>query len=236
MTMWREITDALERIADVYERANHIISLFQDDRARMRGLELIDEGDGVTLELGTGPGNFAAMLLDRLRGPLICLDYSNIMIFKARERLHRRVHLVRGVFEAVPLRSSCASLAAAAYSIRDSKEKLRVLSEAARILKAGGTFLVVDVGKPGNPVSRGLLSLYLRWAVPILAGLWTGYGPRNPWSMIYHSYVLLPPNRELLRALKTTFGRAELEERVGGGLIVAVAHKMQDPLIQAPKL
>ncbi|MEM2996799.1 MAG: class I SAM-dependent methyltransferase [Candidatus Bathyarchaeia archaeon] len=224
--MWREITEALERIVDVYEGSNHIISLFQDDRARMRGLELIDKWEGVALELGVGPGNFAVMLLRRLKDSLICLDYSNIMICKARERLHCHVHLVRGVFEAVPLRNSCISLVAAAYSLRDSKRKLKVIRETARILKARGEFLVVDVGKPKNPIYRGILSLYLRWVVPILAGLYAGYGPRNPWSMIFHSYNLLPHNAELLRTLRTVFGWAELEERMYGGLIIAVAHKM----------
>lgn len=232
--MWREITEALEKIVEVYERTNHIISLFQDDRARMRGLELIDKWEGVTLELGTGPGNFALMLLRRLRGPLICLDYSNIMLCKAKERLSRRAHLVRGVFEAIPLRRGVASLAAAAYSLRDSKKKLKVMAEVARILKAGGEFLVVDVGKPDNPVYREILSLYLHWVVPILAGLRVGYSPRNPWSMIYHSYGLLPRNGELLKTLKAIFGSAELEEWVNGGLIVSVARKMPESSYSSP--
>ncbi len=223
--MWREVTEALEGIVEVYERVNRVISLCQDDRARERGLELIDEWEGPALELGTGPGNFSAMLLRRLKGQLIGLDYSAVMIREARERLNGRGHLVRGVFEALPFRSSCISLTAAAYSLRDSKEKVKVLSEVARILRPGGAFLIVDVGKPESPMLRMLLSLYLRWGVPILAGLWGGYGPRNPWRMIYDSYLLLPPNRELLRILGLLFARAELEERIHGGLIVAVAHK-----------
>jgi demethylmenaquinone methyltransferase/2-methoxy-6-polyprenyl-1,4-benzoquinol methylase len=226
LTMWREITEALEKIVGVYERVNHVISLYQDDRARERGLELIDELDGVAVELGTGPGNFAAMLLRRLRGPLICLDYSAVMIREAKGRLKGRAHLVRGVFEALPVRGTCASLSAAAYSLRDSKEKLRVMTEVAHILKVGGEFLIVDVGKPENPVFMRLLSLYLRWIVPILAGLWGGQGPINPWRMLYDSYTLLPSNGELLRALRVVFGMAELEERAHGGLIVAVAHKV----------
>ena len=35
MTVWNEVEDALEKIIDDYEKVNHVISLYQDDRSRM---------------------------------------------------------------------------------------------------------------------------------------------------------------------------------------------------------
>lgn len=227
MTIWREVEDALEAIIEQYEKANHLISLFQDDRARRRGLELAGSRRGVSLELGSGPGNFTSMLLKQVEGFLLCLDYSIEMLSKVRIKVKgEHVGFVRGVFEALPVRSGTISFAAASYALRDSLDKVRTLKEVNRALVEGGKFLVVDIGKPNNPLTRGLFSLYMRYGVPILGGLAGGYSYRNPWSLLFKTYMLLPVNKELLDNLRTVFGSAELEEVAFGGLIVAIADKI----------
>lgn len=231
MTVWREVEDALEAVIGEYERVNHVISLFQDERARRRGLEAAGFQRGVGLELGSGPGNFTAMLRARMEGPLICLDYSAEMLSTARARLSGvDVSFVRGIFEAMPLRPGTIGFAAASYALRDSTDKVRALREVNDALRGGGRLLIVDIGKPDNPLVRGFLSLYMRYGVPVLGGLAGGYGYRNPWRALYKTYALLPRNGELLDTLRAEFGSARLEEHAFGGLIVAIAEKAADGL------
>ena len=66
----------------------------------------------------------------------------------------------------------------------------------------------------------------MRFIVPIIGGLATHYGYRNPWRLLYKTYELLPMNRELERMMRSTLGYSELEERVFGGLMVATAEKI----------
>ena len=229
MTVWREVEDALEAIITEYERVNHVISLFQDERARRRGLEAAGSHRGVGLELGPGPGNFTSMLRAQMDGFLICLDYSKEMLSMARARVKgENISFVRGIFEALPLRPGIVTLAAASYALRDSIDKVRALREIKRALGGRGRFLIVDIGKPNNPLVRGFFSLYIRYGVPILGGLAGGYGYRNPWSLLYKTYALLPTNEQLLDTLKAMFGSARLEEHAFGGLIVAIAEKAAD--------
>jgi len=56
--VWLEVEEALEAIIDRYEKVNHVISLFQDDKARRIGLETMGPIHGVGLELGSGPATF----------------------------------------------------------------------------------------------------------------------------------------------------------------------------------
>jgi len=168
VAVWREVEDALEAIIDDYERVNHVISLFQDDRARLRGLKKIGPHEGVSIELGSGPGNFTEMLRSSFTGPLICLDYSDRMLSVAKAR-----------------------------------------NEAE------------DVG-----FVRGIFSLYMRYIVPLLGGLVTHHGTKNPWRILYKTYELLPVNRELESLMGNILGNAEVEERVLGGLVVATAVKV----------
>lgn len=226
VTVWREVEDALEAIIEEYERVNHVISFFQDDRARRRGLETAGTHRGVGLELGSGPGNFTVMLRSRVEGFLVCLDYSADMLSVARARVgDGTVGFIRGTFEALPLRRETITFAAASYALRDSTDKVRALGEVNRVLRRGGRLLVVDIGKPNNPLVRGFFSLYMRYGAPILGGLAAGYGYRNPWSILYKTYALLPVNEDLLDRLRTTFGSARLLELAFGGLVVAIADK-----------
>ena len=226
MMIWRDVEDALEAIIEDYERVNHVISLYQDDRARIRGLEKASRHVGVSLELGPGPGNFTQMLRSYVDGFLVCLDYSDRMLPIARSRNREGdVSFVRGVFEALPLRKDTISYATMAYALRDSTDKARALEEIGMVLRPGGDLLVVDIGKPDNPIVRGFFSLYMRYIVPILGGLATGYGYRNPWSILHKTYELLPVNRDLRGMMERILGTAQLEELAFGGLIIVIAVK-----------
>lgn len=226
MTVWREVEDALEAIIRDYERVNHVISLYQDDRARLRGLERVGPPQGVVLELGCGPGNFTRMLRPRADGFIVCLDYSAKMMPVARARNGNvDIGYVQGIFEALPFRRNTASFAAAAFALRDTTDKVRALGEVRQALREEGKLLVVDIGKPDNDIVRGFFTLFMRFIVPILGGLTAGYGYRNPWSLLHETYRLLPTNRGLLLLLRRALGRSELEELALGCLVVAVAEK-----------
>jgi demethylmenaquinone methyltransferase/2-methoxy-6-polyprenyl-1,4-benzoquinol methylase len=229
VTVWREVEDALEAIIRDYERVNHVISLYQDDRARLRGLERMGPQQGVVLELGCGPGNFTRMLRQRVDGFIVCLDYSVRMIPVAIARNgNRDIVFVRGIFEALPFRRNTASFAAAAFALRDSRDKVRTLGEVRQTLREGSKLLVVDIGKPDNDVVRGFFTLFMRFIVPILGGLTAGYGYRNPWSLLHETYQLLPTNRCLLLMLRRILGSSELEELALGCLVIAAAEKGPD--------
>ncbi len=227
MTVWHEVEDALEAIIQDYTRVNHLISLFQDNKARHTGIKKAGHQTGTALELGSGPGNFTRMLESIVDGQIVCLDYSDKMIAHAiKSRNGNRVHHIRGIFERLPIRTGSITLAGAAYALRDSTDKPRTYSEIGRALKPGGRLIVIDIGKPDNQLIRGVFSIYMKHIVPIIAGLTTKYGHRNPWSILHQTYELLPPNKDLQHLIGSTVGPAEITELALGGLIVASADKI----------
>lgn len=226
MSVWWEVEEALESIIVDYERVNHVISFFQDENARRKGLSKAGYHGGVGLELGSGPGNFTPSLKDVVGGFLVCLDYSDKMLKVGRARnSDDDVGFVRAVFEALPFREEIISLAVGAYALRDTLEKEVALKEVSFSLKKGGCLLVVDIGRPNNGVVREGLSVYMKYIVPILGGLMAGYGHRNPWSMLYETYLSLPVNMDYERMMTDIIGKADLEQLSLGGLIVATAIK-----------
>jgi demethylmenaquinone methyltransferase/2-methoxy-6-polyprenyl-1,4-benzoquinol methylase len=166
------------------------------------------------------------MLCEALDGFLVCLDYSDRMLRVGRARNREQgVGFVRAIFEALPFREGIVSFAAGAYALRDTPEKEKALREISSALKEGGGLLVVDIGRPNNWLIRNGLYLYMRYIVPAIGGIMAGYGYRNPWSLLYKTYLSLPVNRDYERMMADIIGRADLDELALGGLIVATAVK-----------
>ena len=226
MTVWNEVEDALEKIIDDYEKVNHIISLYQDDRSRLIGLNKIGHLEGTALELGSGPGNYSRLISRFNDGPLVCLDY----LAKMHEAAHRRNsdldhHYIRGVFEALPIRESSIGFATAAYALRDSLDKPKAIHEACNTIKPDGRFLLIDIGKPDNPIFRGFMGVFMKYAVPVLGGLMAGYGYNNPWSKLYLTYQRLPPNNVLVSIISSNVRVDDRIEKILGALVIIVGKK-----------
>jgi demethylmenaquinone methyltransferase/2-methoxy-6-polyprenyl-1,4-benzoquinol methylase len=224
LTVWREVEEALEAIILEYEKVNHLISLYQDNKARQIGLIKAGNTMGVALELGSGPGNFTKMIKTSHKGPIICLDYSDKMIFYSKKR-NRFVSFIRGVFEYLPLRDETIDFVAAGYALRDSLDKPQTYRESGRVLKHKGLILLVDIGKPDNPLYQGFMAVYMKYIVPVIGGLAAGYGYRNPWSVLYDTFRKLPKNSSLRRLMKRYFATVEMEERMLGAQVIVVGRR-----------
>ena len=226
MTVWYEVEDALEKIIEDYEKVNHLISAFQDERTRLIGLQKIGHINETSLELGSGPGNYSQLISNFNEGPLICIDYLSEM-HKAAKKRNKELnhHYIRGVFEALPIRDSSMGFTTAAFALRDSLNKPLAISEACSTLKTGGKFLLIDIGKPDNPFFRGFMSVFMRFAVPILGGLITDYGHRNPWSKLYLTFAKLPSNNVLVSIVRQNVTILDRIEKIFGALVIIMGLK-----------
>jgi demethylmenaquinone methyltransferase/2-methoxy-6-polyprenyl-1,4-benzoquinol methylase len=229
MTVWYEVEDALEKIINDYEKVNHVISLFQDDKNRWNGLRMIGHSEGAALELGSGPGNYSRMVKTVHHGQLVCLDFSDKMLKTARKRNYLiKLNYVRGVFEALPFRGGVFQFVTAAFALRDTLDKKRAYHEVASILTLGGRFLLIDIGKPDNRIINYFMGLFMKYIVPALGGLTAGYGYRNPWSILYETYLVLPSNSDLRRLIRKNGMNVKVTEDLFGGMLVAVSTKISN--------
>jgi demethylmenaquinone methyltransferase/2-methoxy-6-polyprenyl-1,4-benzoquinol methylase len=223
VTIWTEVEEALANIIDDYEKVNHVISAFQDERSRLIGLHKVGYTQGNVLELGSGPGNYSRLVENFIEGPLICLDYLAEMHKTARKKNRHFGHnYIRGVFEAIPIRKSSMNFVTAAYAIRDSLNKPLAISEACKTLRNKGKILIIDIGKPDNPIIRGFMSIFMRFFVPILGGIIAGYGYRNPWNTLYLTFTELPTNNKLVSLINKHVRIIERIEKILGALVIII--------------
>lgn len=224
--VWKEVIEALDSIIDDYERVNHLISFQQDDKIRKKGLDSVEPVEGVSLELGSGPGNYSRMIEERIKSNLVCLDYSLKMhetaLSRNKDLMH---HYIRGVFEALPIRNDTVGFLTSAYALRDSLDKETSFNEAHRVLRSHGKFLLVDIGKPDNLILRAGMTVYMRLLVPLIGLVAGGKRSDNPWRILYDTFIQLPSNRELEKLVSSIFGSSEMTEYSLGGLVTLVSTK-----------
>lgn len=223
---WGEVLDVLEKIIPVYDKVNSMISLGRDSEFRQRGIKgRVNPGDHI-LDAGSGFGNMSKT------ASKICDDNINITLYdplrpmlKNTSRLFSTTPVLTcGVFEHIPFRDEKFDAVLTGYSLRDAINLRIAISEIHRVLKKNGRFVIVDLGKPDNPVIRAGVSFYLRAVLPILAVIGGGRLGLK-FATLYGTYKLWPQNKKLESLLLERFSRVEFEKGMLGGAIMVAAYK-----------
>ncbi len=115
----------------------------------------IEKGDTV-IDLGSGAGNdcFVARHETGAEGKVIGLDFTPIMIEKARnnaEKLgYNNVEFREGDIDAMPVSNGIADVIVSNCVLNLVPDKQKVITEIYRVLKSGGHFSVSDIVLVGN--------------------------------------------------------------------------------------
>ncbi len=223
---WSKVVRILEEIVPVYERVNRVISFGRDLDYRREGiLAGIRPGNRV-LDAGCGPGTMSDVALSSVNeiGELVLLDVLRPMLDAARRRFNdARVHLVNGTFEFLPFRAGSFDAAMSGFALRDSRDMGVALTEITRVLRPeDGRYVIVDLGKPNNPILRGVIGFYWKFFVALLATFVVGRKGLD-YSVLYTTYREHPRNGHMNTLLSTFFTRVEFATRMMGGVAIVVA-------------
>lgn len=111
--MWKDVVRAIEESIPEYDLVNERVSLGHAQRARKYAVEQLSlPAAKLVLDAGVGPGTMSELLFsNQMKITIVGLDASVKLLGAAQrrfsERNHDSVHLVRGVFEALPFRDGC---------------------------------------------------------------------------------------------------------------------------------
>ncbi len=154
------------------------------------------------------------------------LDPSLKLLKYAQSTVEDGFHPVLGASECLPFKSDTFGSVLTCFALRDVRDLPTSLREFRRAVRTRGGLAVVDVGKPESFFVREVVSVYIRWGMPLLAWLLIRNRIRgNPFRMIIPTFGRLLPNRGLARLIGKEFGPSRLTEFMMGGLVVITADR-----------
>jgi len=170
------VTGLFDRTAPHYDWINRVMSLgsgvrYRRDALRRAGLV---PGNRV-LDVAVGTGLVARAARDILGGGdcLAGVDPSMGMLTEARNYLP--ITLVQGVAEKLPVADACVDFVTMGYALRHVTDFESTFCEYLRVLKPGGTLLILEVTRPAaDSAAYRFTRFYLHTVVPLLARLGPG--------------------------------------------------------------
>lgn len=220
------------RIARRYDAANHLLSGGIDFCWRKR---LIREAAACrpqnVIDLATGSGDVAFALKKALpaQTTIVGLDFCEPMLAQAEKKKEaspafRDVEFRQGDILSLPLPDACADLITIAFGLRNLADRHRGLQEMKRVLRPGGTLLVLEFTQPA-PLLRPFYYFYLNRVLPPFAGLISG--DRAAYDYLNNSIGAFPDKNALANEIRAA-GFATVKAIGLTGSIVAL-HRATAP-------
>ena len=230
-------------IAARYDLLNDIqsLGLHRLWKQRLIRLSKVTRGSKA-LDVCCGTGDIALRLAQQ--GALVTgLDFSEPMLAVARQRAQRAsletrqagrgaeresselMHFLQGDAMQLPFQDCQFDVVTVGYGLRNLKDWRVGLGEMVRVAKSGGRVLVLDFGKPRNPVIRTAYFLYLRIMVPCFGFFFSGNA--SAYAYILESLRHYPAQNGIAQSMEQMGLRnIEVHNLVGGMMSINVAVKV----------
>lgn len=170
------VTGLFDRTAPHYDWINRVMSFGSGGRYRRDALRRAGLVAGHRLlDVAIGTGLVARAGADILgdEGQITGVDLSMGMLAEARKSLP--ITLVQGVAEKLPIADGCADFLTMGYALRHVTDLESTFAEYLRVLKPGGTLLILELTRPAtDSAAYRLTRFYLHKVVPTLARLGPG--------------------------------------------------------------
>lgn len=175
-----KVNDLFAAIAPHYDRLNDLQSAGLHRLWKRRLVRWANVRPGArALDVCCGTGDIA-LRLARAGAEVTGLDFSEAMLAVARGKIRnpesgiRNLRFVHGDAQALPFGDAEFDVVTVGYGLRNLASWEAGLREMARVARPGGRVLVLDFGKPANPVLRALYFAHLRLMVPLLGRIFAG--------------------------------------------------------------
>ena len=219
-------------IAPRYDRLNALLSMGQDRRWRkalVGQLPPLRPGDRL-LDLCTGTGDVALALARKAGGEVAvhASDFCEPMVVRAPAKAARAgvapAFLVSDAL-ALPYPASRFRAVTVAFGLRNIQDPPAALREMARVLEPGGRLLILEFGKPGNPLFARVYGWYFFHVLPRVGRLFSG-SPIDAYRYLPESVWAFPGPDELAAALAASGLRVLAQRRhLGGAVMLHVAER-----------
>ena len=227
----RAVKEMFSGIASRYDLLNHVLSINIDKRWRRivrekLGHVLADPG-AIVLDVACGTGDLSLELKRNARAVVIGSDFCHPMLEIAKNKTDEQketIPYIEGDAMRLPFAENAFNAVTIAFGLRNLSNFADGLGELLRILKPGGTLVILEFSSPVIPGFRGLFNFYFTKILPRVGGVVSG--SRGAYEYLPDSVSKFPDQKGLVNMMRSTgFNDVEFTNLTGGIAAIHVGVK-----------
>ena len=169
-----QVARMFDNISKRYDLLNHLLSLGIDIYWRKQAIKLLKpQQPKLILDIATGTADFAIEALKLNPDKVIGVDISEGMLDMGRKKLTRRhlddrIELQLGDSERLLFEDNKFDAIIVAFGVRNFEHLEQGLADMYRVLKPGGTTVILEFSKPTKFPLKQLYNFYFKNILPLI--------------------------------------------------------------------
>lgn len=163
-----------DTISGDYDGLNRVISFGIDIKWRKKVVQIVKESTPKTiLDIATGTGDLAINLAETNADKIVGLDISRGMLDVGIEKiknknLDSKIEMILGDSENMPFADNTFDAITVAFGVRNFENLENGLKEILRVLKPGGTFVILETSMPTKAPYKQGYNFYSKNILPLI--------------------------------------------------------------------
>lgn len=204
-----QVSNMFDKIAPYYDFLNRFLSLRIDTIWRKQAIDRLKSANPqVILDVATGTADMAIEMTKRLSPKAIMgLDISKEMLKVGEQKITKKglkniITLMHGDSENLPFPDNSFDAITVAYGVRNFENLEKGLREMNRVLKPGGTVIILEFSKPTAFPFKQAFNGYFKYILPQIGRI-TSKDP-HAYKYLYESVQAFPDGQAFIEVLEKT--------------------------------
>lgn len=174
-----QVTQMFDTISKEYDGLNRVISFGIDIQWRNKVVAIVAaEKPEKILDIATGTGDLAINLVRTKASKIVGLDISSGMLEIGSKKIGAKkldatIEMVLGDSENIPFEDNAFDAITVAFGVRNFENLEKGLAEIYRVLKPGGTFVVLETSVPTKTPFKQGYNLYTNRVMPLIGRIFS---------------------------------------------------------------
>lgn len=201
-----QVAKMFNNISHRYDLLNQLLSLGVDKVWRKKAINVLKPlHPQCILDVATGTGEFAIESLVLNPRQIIGIDISEGMLDIGRKKIESRhltsrIELQRADSENLPFPENKFDAVTVAFGVRNFEDLKRGIQEIYRVLKPGGTFVVLEFSKPARFPFKQLYNFYFNNILPRIGAAVSN--DKSAYTYLPKSVEAFPDGEDFLHILQ----------------------------------
>ena len=197
-----QVAQMFDNVSPKYDFLNHLLSGGIDILWRKKAIKLLKSAQPKTiLDIATGTGDFAIEALALKPDKIVGVDISEGMLSFGREKIKKLgmesvIEMQKGDSEKLNFSDNTFDAVIVSFGVRNFENLEKGLTDMCRVMKTGGTCIVLEFSKPQSFPFKQLYNFYFKNILPTVGKIVSK--DTSAYTYLYDSVQAFPEGNDFM--------------------------------------